>query len=196
MPSLPRNINRDRLMHFLHNNQKHAAFEAQALPHVDSLYRTARRVLGDPSRADDVVQEVCLRAWRSFDTFEQGSNCRAWLFKILLNCIHDHRRAWLSRAAADYSETILKRQQAPPEIAPNVTDEEVLAALEGLPPQAREVLLLADVQGFAYKEIATLLQIRIGTVMSRLSRARGKLRGALQGSRLTRRMHAPGRASV
>ena len=183
-------------MPFLDKNHKLEEFEVQALPHLDSLYRTARRVLGDPSRADDVVQDVYLRAWRSFDTFEQGSNCRAWLFKILLNCVHDHRRAWLNRTPADNSEAILERQEAIPDVAPVLTDEEVLAALDSLPAKAREVLLLADVEGFAYKEIASLLHIRVGTVMSRLNRARGKLRGALQGSHLARKMHVVGGASA
>ncbi|MBI1354063.1 MAG: sigma-70 family RNA polymerase sigma factor [Acidobacteria bacterium] len=173
-------------MGLLRRNRKREEFEAQAVPHLDSLYRTARRALGDPSRADDVVQDLYLRAWRSFDTFEPGTNCRAWLFKILLHCIHDHRRRWLSRPPADDSDEILGRQTAPEPVPAAVTDEELLQALDRLPEQSREILLLADVEGFAYKEIASLLQIRIGTVMSRLSRARGKLRESLNGSALLR----------
>lgn len=177
-------------MGFAVHGRKRKEFEAQALPHLDSLYRTARRVLGDPSRADDVIQDVYLRAWRSFHTFQSGTNCRAWLFKILLNCVNDDRRHWKDRAPVGNTDAILARQEAPAEVAPSVTDEEVLAALDGLPAQAREILLLADVEGFAYQEIANLLEIRKGTVMSRLSRARGKLRQALKGSILTRRMGA------
>lgn len=189
-------------MGFFRKRSKREEFEVQALPHLDSLYRTARRVLGDPSRADDVVQDAYLRAWRSFETFEQGTHCRAWLFKILLNCIHDHRRRWMSRMDADDSEAILERQQAPHETALVLTDEEILAALDSLPRQSREILLLADVEGFAYKEIAQLLEIRMGTVMSRLNRARARLRGALGGSAPARRAGAPvaeaatGRASA
>ena len=174
-------------MSVVHKRGRRHEFEAQALPHLDALYRTARRVLGDPSRADDVVQEVYLRAWRSFDTFKTGTNCRAWLFKILLNCVHDHRRRVMSQVIDDRSEEILERQEAPREIAPELSDEEVLKALDRLPRQSREILLLADVEGLAYKEIAKMLEVRIGTVMSRLSRARRRLRGALEGSTLTRR---------
>ncbi len=158
-----------------------------ALPHLGCLYQTARRVLRDSSRADDVVQDVYLRAWRSFDTFQPGSNCRAWLLKILLHCVHDHRRRFMAAVVADNSEAILENRAAPTEVGLRLTDEEMLAALNRLPPQSRQVLWLADVEGFAYREIAGLLEIRTGTVMSRLSRARQKLRHALAGSSLAER---------
>src|SRR5438270_13515105 len=70
------------------------AFEAEAMPHLNDIHRTAIRILGDPARGDDVTQEVFLQAWKSFHRFEPGTNCRAWLFKILFHCIHHHRRKW------------------------------------------------------------------------------------------------------
>jgi len=174
-------------MRFFRKRKSQGEFEALALPHLGSLHRTARRVLGDSSQADDVVQEVYLRAWRSFDRLQPDSNHRAWLFKILLNCVRDHRRRWMRGAVADNSEAILESRAAPVEVRRRLTDEEMLAALERLPPQSRQILWLADVEGFAYHEIAGLLEIRIGTVMSRLSRARKKLRRALDGSSLVER---------
>ena len=155
------------------------AFEAAALPYLDELYRTARRMLGDPSRAEDIVQEVFLRAWRSFHTFD-GANCRAWLFRILVNAVHDYRRRVYKRQQADDSEAILERQAAPPPPPPvELTDASVLEAIDALPEVYRDVLLLADVQEFSYKEIAAMTGLRMGTVMSRLSRGRGKLRELL-----------------
>ena len=71
-----------------------AEFDAEAMPHLNDLYRTAARMLGDRARAEDVVQEVYLQAWKSFHRFEKGTNCRAWLFKILFHCVNHHRRKW------------------------------------------------------------------------------------------------------
>lgn len=159
--------------------RKRKDFEAVALPHLDELYRTACRMLGDASRAEDVVQEVYLRAWRSFHTFD-GGNCRAWLFRILVNAVHDYRRRLYKRMPADDSEAVLERQSAPAPPPPEeLTDQAVLEAVDALPEKFRDVLLLADVHGFSYKEIAAMTGVRLGTVMSRLSRGRRKLRESL-----------------
>jgi RNA polymerase sigma-70 factor (ECF subfamily) len=155
-------------------------FEAVALPHMADLYRTASRVLGDRSRADDVVQETYLHAWKAFHRFETGTNCRAWLFRILFNCIHHHRRKWFRGSAG---EAMLELLHAPPDPLPEaLTDREVLSALDRIPPDYRAVALLCDVEEFQYKEAAAILSIPIGTVMSRLSRARRLLRVELAGA--------------
>ena len=157
-------------------------FEAAAMPHFDDLYRTAVRVMGDRTEAEDLVQETYLQGWKSFHRFEPGTNCRAWLFKILFHVIHHHRRKWFSLNLVKDGEELLEEvltYEAP--IPEHLTDEEVLAALEKIPTDFREVLLLADVQEFAYKEVAEALRIPVGTVMSRLSRGRKLLRVQLSG---------------
>ncbi|MCB1019259.1 MAG: sigma-70 family RNA polymerase sigma factor [Acidobacteria bacterium] len=148
------------------------------MPHLDELYRSARRMLADPVRAQDLVQDVYLRAWRSFHTFD-GGNCRAWLYKILVNCVHDERNRVRKAPVVGDSEEILERQEAPPPVRAELSDEEILVALDELPEAYRDVVLLADVQEFSYKEIAAMLDIRMGTVMSRLSRGRAALRERL-----------------
>ena len=155
-------------------------FEAVALPHLNDLYRTARRTVGNSTDAEDVVQETYLQAWKSFHRFAAGTNIRAWLFKILFHVASHHRRKLFKFKPADVSdETLAETVAYEPSPAPDLRDEEVLAALEQVPQNYRTVLLLADVQEFSYKEIADILHIPIGTVMSRLSRGRGALRNAL-----------------
>ncbi len=148
-------------------------FEAEAMPHLNSLFRTAYRVVGDRSEAEDMVQETYCQAWKSFHRFEAGTNCRAWLYKILFHVISHHRRNWFNlswlKESAEGLELSLAYEAPVPQ---HLTDEEVLAALDKIPRQYREVVLLADVQEFAYKEIAEILSIPTGTVMSRLSRGR------------------------
>jgi len=157
-------------------------FEAAALPHLPDLFRTAARLTGDRSRAEDVVQEVYLQAWKSFHRFTLGTNCRAWLFKILMNTLHHDRRKWFSLrsmqpAEKDFEDTLM---YAPP-VPEKLTDQEVLSALDRVPTEFRAVILLADVEEFSYKEVALMLEIPIGTVMSRLSRGRKLLREMLAG---------------
>jgi RNA polymerase sigma-70 factor, ECF subfamily len=155
-------------------------FEAAAMPHMNDLYRMASRMLGDRARAEDVVQEVYLQAWKSFDRFEIGTNCKAWLFKILFNSIHHYRRKWFNMRFIKESEDVLEIASAKPDPLPDhLTDKEILAALERIPTDFKSVVILADVEDFAYKEIAAILEIPIGTVMSRLSRGRKLLREQL-----------------
>ncbi len=155
-------------------------FEAEAIPHLNDLFRTATRVLGERSRAEDVVQEVFLQAWKSFHRFEPGTNCRAWLFKILFHCINHHRRKWyrfpLLKEKEEFLEANLTYAESIPE---HLTDEDILGALDHLPADYRAVVLLVDVEEFAYKDAAEILGIPIGTVMSRLSRGRKGLRDQL-----------------
>jgi RNA polymerase sigma-70 factor (ECF subfamily) len=155
-------------------------FEAEALPHLNDIFRTATRILGQKERAEDVVQEVFLQAWKSFDRFEPGTNCRAWLFKILFHCVNHHRRKWfrfpLLRENEEFVEANLVAAQPIPDC---LTDETILKELDSIPDDFRSVILLVDVEEFAYKEAAEILSIPIGTVMSRLSRGRGLLREQL-----------------
>jgi RNA polymerase sigma-70 factor (ECF subfamily) len=155
-------------------------FEAEALPHFDALYRTAVRVIGDRTLAEDLVQEAYLEAWKSFQRFEPGTNCRAWLFKILFHVIHHHRRKWFHFKFTSDDEALLDQTLVyEPSIPEHITDEDMLAALDQVPQNYRDVLLLADVQEFSYKEVADTLNIPVGTVMSRLSRGRNILRTQL-----------------
>jgi RNA polymerase sigma-70 factor (ECF subfamily) len=158
-------------------------FEAAALPHLPDIYRTATRLLADSTKADDVVQDVYLQAWKSFDKFEPGTNCRAWLYKILFNTMHHYRRKWLNSRMVKESEDLIEQTVAwAPPVPENITDEEVLAALDGVPQDYRAVVLLVDVEEFAYKDAAGILGVPVGTVMSRLSRGRRLLRERLAGA--------------
>ena len=157
-------------------------FEAAALPHMNDIYRTAARLLGNGPGADDVVQDVYLQAWKSFDRFELGTNCRAWLFKILFHTLNHYRRKWLNMRMVRESEEILDLTPAVgPPIPEHITDEEMLAALADVPQDFRAVVLLVDVEEFSYKEAAGILNVPVGTVMSRLSRGRKTLREKLSG---------------
>jgi RNA polymerase sigma-70 factor (ECF subfamily) len=157
-------------------------FELEAMPHIDTLFRTALRATGNRGVAEDVTQETYLQAWKSFDRYQPGTNCRAWLFKILFHVVHHHRR----RAAQHTRRFVADADWAVEELAAFVEpvpeairDEEILGALDRLPDVYRDVLLLVDVESFSYKEAAEALGVPIGTVMSRLSRGRGLLRGEL-----------------
>ena len=155
-------------------------FEAIALPFINDLYRAARHTLGSQAEAEDAVQETYLQAWKSFYRFTAGTNCRAWLFKILFHVIHHQRRKnrrW--QTLGEQEEFLLETLTYEAPIRQQLSDEEVLAALNRLPEIFRAVILLADVEEFAYKEIAQILDIPIGTVMSRLNRGRKLLRGEL-----------------
>ena len=155
-------------------------FERQALPCLDDLYRTARRVVRNRNQAEDLVQETFLQAWKCFHRFEPVTNCRAWLFKILFNVIHHHWRKQSFLKAVSESEQILEGMVvADAPVEEHITDEDILAALDRVPLPFREVLLLADVHEFSYKQISDILKIPLGTVMSRVSRGRHYLRQEL-----------------
>ena len=157
-------------------------FEAEAMPHLNDLFRTAKRVMKDPSRAEDVVQEVYLQAWKSFHRFEPGTNCKAWLFKILFHSINHYRRKWFRIRLLSENEEYLEDNLTWTEPVPeHLTDEAILSALDSISLDFKSVVLLIDVEEFAYKEVAEILGIPIGTVMSRLSRGRRLLREQLTG---------------
>ena len=152
-------------------------FEAAAVPHLADLYRSAVHMVRDRSDAQDLVQNVYLQGWKAFHRFESGTNCRAWLFKILFNEIRHYRRGWARNKSVSENEQRFEETLAyEPSIPEEVRDEDILRALDEIPPEYREVVLLADVHDFAYKEIAETLNIPVGTVMSRLNRGRKQLR--------------------
>jgi RNA polymerase sigma-70 factor (ECF subfamily) len=159
-----------------------ADFEAAAMPHIDDLFRTAQRVLKDPSRAEDVVQEVYLQAWKSFGRFELGTNCKAWLYKILFHSINHYRRKWFRLHLLSENEEYLEENLAwTPSLPDHLTDAKILAALDDIPQNFKSVVLLVDVEEFSYKDVGEIIGIPIGTVMSRLSRGRKLLRERLAG---------------
>lgn len=156
-----------------------AEFEAEALPHMNDLFRTALRLLLDHGQAGDAVQETYLVAWKTFHKYDRGTNCRAWLFQILFNVVRHERRKWFKFRTGKNEDVGEMELVAPQPIPTNLTDGEILTALDKLSVQFREVLVLVDVDEFSYKEVSEILQVPIGTIMSRLSRARALLRTQL-----------------
>jgi RNA polymerase sigma-70 factor (ECF subfamily) len=156
--------------------ERREEFEREALPHLNDLYRTALGMFANPSEAEEVAQEVYLEAWKSFHRFEPGTNYRAWLFKILFHKANHHRRKWFrlmkNPPIDEYLENTIESKESIPD---NLTDEDLLAALQKVPDTYRDIILMADVQAFSYKEIAEMMEIPIGTVMSRRSRGRQHL---------------------
>ncbi len=158
-------------------------FEAEAMPVMEDLYRVARWLTRDQTEAEDLVQETYFQALKSFHRYERGTNIRAWLTTILYH-LNSKRRYKLGRLQVlqtldDKEEYIAETLAFEPPIPQEITDEDVLAALQQIPEQFRQVILLADVEEFDYKEIAEIMQTPIGTVMSRLHRGRKLLRGEL-----------------
>jgi len=156
-------------------------FEGAAIPHLADLYRSASLLLRHSSEAEDLVQEVYLEAWKSFHRFESGTNCRAWLFKILFHRLHhlSRRLTKTSKTEAFASPADQDNIRAEPPVPQEIRDDDILLALEKVPVEFREAVLMADVEDFTYKEIADTLKIPLGTVMSRLSRGRKLLRREL-----------------
>jgi RNA polymerase sigma-70 factor, ECF subfamily len=182
------------------------AFEDLALPLLPSLYNVAFWLSRNPTDAEDLVQETFLKALRGFTTFEPGSNFRAWIFRILRNTyltsrtglaatrtvaledeLNDHRD---ELGTALYPEGAIDRETPEGNLI-RLSDRAALhAAMEKLPPPLLEVILLCDVEEMKYREIATVLEIPIGTVMSRIARARTALRGELQVTATSREYRA------
>jgi RNA polymerase sigma-70 factor (ECF subfamily) len=171
-----------------------ATFADQAMEHMSSLYTAALRMTRNPADAEDLVQETYLKAYRAFHTFQEGTNLKAWLYKILTNTFINRYRAKKRRPEEsdieDVEDLYLYRRlggleaatagrSAEEEVLERITDTEVKEALESLPETFRMAVLLADVEGFSYKEIADIMDIPIGTVMSRLHRGRKALQKAL-----------------
>lgn len=158
-------------------------FEMEAMQHIDDLYRTAKRLTRNETEADDLVQETYMQAWKSFAQYELGTNCRAWLYKILFNKYDHHRRKQYTQSKyfQEADELVFELSAATQPIPEFLTDREIISALDKLPEHYRSVVLLADVHEFDYKEVAQILDIPMGTVMSRLNRARTQLKKSLAG---------------
>jgi RNA polymerase sigma-70 factor (ECF subfamily) len=169
-------------------------FEAEALQHLDALYASALRFTRDPRDAEDLVQDTFLRACRFLDRFEPGTNLKAWLFRILTNTfINRYRRSTRERSLVDGPEREMVTDQFhSPDVAAKAENPEramldrmvsadVLAAIDAVPIDFRMVVILADIHDFSYKEIADILDVPVGTVMSRLFRGRRHLQKSLAG---------------
>ena len=153
------------------------------MPHVDRLFRLAMWMERDRHEAEDLVQDTLVQALRSFDRFTPGTNCRAWLITMLHNIRSNRRRAKLRRQAIESdAEVSAETIASVPPVPSQITDEDMLAALEGIPEAYQDIIVLCDVEELSYKEIAAALGIPIGTVMSRLHRGRALLRTALAAS--------------
>lgn len=169
-------------------------FEEEALPHLDAVYRFALRLSGEPDVAQDLVQETFLRAYRSWDQYTRGTAAKSWLFTICRNVFlrgrergkrHDEIvRGEASRAAAGVDPVnplwaSLEGVDPEGEFFDSIVDERILQAIGDLPEEFRSVVVLSDVEGLAYAEIAELLEIPVGTVKSRLFRGRRQLQRVL-----------------
>ena len=174
--------------------EDHASFEAVAMPQADALYGAALRMTRDPSLAEDLVQETLLRAYRFWHKFQQGTNIKAWLFRIQTNIfINRYRKKQTEQRVFDRRQVddLLERHAVdvqtylPPdtrdEFLKKVVGDEVLRALDDLPFDFRMTILLADMHDLSYKEIAEVLDCPVGTVMSRLHRGRKILQANLFG---------------
>lgn len=171
---------------------KRKEFETEAIPHMDALLRTALRMTKNEIDAEDLVQETFVKAYRFWDKFESGSNCRAWLFKIMTNIfINDYRsksRSPVSVNVDDIDDNFLYGQLAEgntslanPErqLFNKIFDDDVKKAIEGLPDDFRLVVVLSFLEGFSYQEIADIADLQLGTVKSRLHRGRKLLQKEL-----------------
>jgi RNA polymerase sigma-70 factor, ECF subfamily len=168
-------------------------FREEALPLLDSLYGAALRMTRNPSDAEDLVQETMMRAYRAWHTFEPGTNLKAWLFRILTNAyinVYRKRQREPQKVSSDEVEEFDLYQelkdhdpqfQETPEsiVLDSLVDTDILEAIEDLPEQFRLAVVLSDVEGFSYAEMAEIMDVPMGTVMSRLHRGRKALQKRL-----------------
>jgi RNA polymerase sigma-70 factor (ECF subfamily) len=171
-------------------SEKQLAFEREAMPHADLLYNFALRMTNDRADAEDLLQETFLKAFRFWDSYEQGTNIRAWLFRILRNSyINRYRKTSKEPDTVDYEEiqnyyTSVRAESADPNdlqesLFGNLLEDDVQTAIADLPDDFRTVVILSDIEGLTYEEIADFVDCPVGTVRSRLHRGRRLLRGKL-----------------
>jgi RNA polymerase sigma-70 factor (ECF subfamily) len=173
------------------DRKKRTAFEAEALPHMDALMRTAVRMAKNENDAEDIVQETYVKAYRFWDKFETGSNCRAWLFRIMTNIfINEYRSKSRSPVTVDvddlddsflYGQLSSSGREDNPEkeLLAKIIDGDVRKAIDELPDDFRMVVVLSFLEGFSYEEIAEIADLQLGTVKSRLHRGRRLLQKKL-----------------
>ena len=171
--------------------KKQVDFEREMLPHLDALYNFAIRLTTDPIDAEDLVQDTIVKAFRFFSSYEKGTNAKAWLFRILKNSyINNYRKKSKQPQQVDYDEvstyyeTVRSEQSDTTDMEDimyrDMLDDKITKALQRLPEDFRTVVLLCDVEGFTYEEIANMLDVPIGTIRSRLHRGRNLLRVELE----------------
>lgn len=169
---------------------KQREFETEALPHADLLYNYALRMTNNAADADDLVQETFLKAFRFWDKYEKGTNIRAWLFRIMKNSyINRYRREAKEPDTVDYEEiqnfyNAIRDEKSDTHDTPesafgNLLDDDLAGAISALPEDFRTVVILCDIEGLTYEEIAEFLDCPLGTVRSRLHRGRSLLRARL-----------------
>jgi RNA polymerase sigma-70 factor (ECF subfamily) len=172
-------------------NQRKKDFEAEAVPHMKLLYNYALRMTSNQLEADDLVQDTYLRAFRFFHKFEKGTNCKAWLFRIMKNCyINKYRRNKKEPSKVDYEDVenfydsirdeVVDPNDLEYKVFSNLLDDDVTNALNSLQDDYKTVVILCDLEGLSYEEIAEFLNVPIGTVRSRLHRGRKILQRKLR----------------
>jgi RNA polymerase sigma-70 factor (ECF subfamily) len=170
--------------------KKQEDFRSEMMPHLDAMYNFAIRLTTDPTEAEDLVQDTIVKAFRFFNSYEKGTNAKAWLFRILKNSyINNYRKKSKQPHQVDYDEvssyyeTVRSEQSDTTDMEDimyrDMLDDQVTRALQRLPEDFRTVVLLCDVEGFTYEEIANMLDVPIGTIRSRLHRGRNLLRAEL-----------------
>jgi RNA polymerase sigma-70 factor (ECF subfamily) len=171
-------------------SERDGEFQQEAVPHMDALYNYALRMTGDPNDADDLLQDTYLKAYRFWDKYEKGTNVRAWLFRIMKNSyINLYRKSSKEPDTVDYDDiqnfyqTIRDQSTDPNDLQEKLfgtlLEDDVARALDSLPEDFRTVIILCDIEGFTYEEIAEFVECPVGTVRSRLHRGRKLLRDQL-----------------
>jgi len=179
-------MNKEDASAVLTDNKKYLDFDAEIIPHMDALKSFALKMTNDPDESEDLVQDTLLKAFRFFDKFEKGSNAKAWLFQIMKNSfINNYRKTTREPFKVDYDDVQnfyeniksedVKTQHYENDAFSDILDDEIVNALSILPDDFRTIVFLSDIEGYTYDEIAEFMDCPIGTVRSRLHRARKML---------------------